>query len=72
MALRSVARAVTQARSAAAPRRTLSSIIEADGRGTLATKYYHYTSMALIPLTPAAFFLSPSPMYYLYYIVYIY
>mmetsp|Transcript_12943 Transcript_12943/g.22785 ORF Transcript_12943/g.22785 Transcript_12943/m.22785 type:complete len:141 (-) Transcript_12943:339-761(-) len=62
MALRSVARAMSQTRAAAAPRRTLSSIVEADGRGSLATKYYHYTSMALIPLTPAAFLLSPSPM----------
>ena len=59
MALRSVARAMAQARSAAPARRNLSSIIDADS-GKLATQGYHYTSMALIPLTPLAFVLSPS------------
>ena len=35
------------------------SLIEAD-TGSLATKGYHYTSMALIPLFPAALLMSPS------------
>ena len=50
---------MAQARSAAPARRNLSSIIDADS-GKLATQGYHYTSMALIPLTPLAFVLSPS------------
>lgn len=50
---------MAQTRSAAPARRNLSSIIDADS-GKMATQGYHYTSMALIPLTPLAFVLSPS------------
>ena len=58
----SVARAMAQTRSAAPARRNLSSIIDADS-GKMATQGYHYTSMALIPLTPLAFVLSPSSFF---------
>ncbi|GAB9463560.1 Sdh4, succinate dehydrogenase subunit 4 [Globisporangium polare] len=39
----------------------LAGVIEADN-ATFTTKVYHYSSMALLGLTPVAFVLSPSPI----------